>query len=169
MKCIYLAHNRSLINIDSYHYSMQVKWRLSLTDCGGLQSLCTNLDASVFTVQKSWVYDFRQCSKWLVLLYHLCFGIKSCYNLFSGIWGSGSCIWWLDCLFLDAGFSAAVYVLLCYSDLSFPVCSAEGSLMNSRNFRRKLSTVRNLGGFSVIPLQCWNSHMLHKICGPSVT
>lgn len=36
----------------------------------------------------------------------------------------------------------------------FFVCNAEGSLMNGGNFSKKLSPVRNLGGFSVILVQC---------------
>ena len=61
---------------------------------------------------------------------------------------AGAHVLWMVRLFLDAGLSAAVYILLHYSDLSFP-SAAEGSLMNSSSFSRKSSTVRNLGGFSV--------------------
>lgn len=41
--------------------------------------------------------------------------------------------------------------------------------MNSGNFSRKLSTVRNLGGFLASPSDVKVHRMLHKICGSSMT
>lgn len=41
--------------------------------------------------------------------------------------------------------------------------------MNSGNFSRKLSTVRNLGGFLSSPSDVKIHQMLHKICGSSMT
>lgn len=55
-------------------------------------------------------------------------------------------------IFLKLALPTAVYFVVL--TFPFPVCSAEGSQINGSNFSRKLGAVRNLGGFSVILLQC---------------
>ena len=92
--------------------------------------------------------DFRQCPEQPSLLPGLCFGkVKSCQNSFSGIEGEAHMHWMIRVPF--PGRSGCIS--LCCSGLSFPVHSAEGSLMNSSSYSRKSSTVKNRGGFSVTP------------------